>query len=277
MSTGGGPSFPGAHPPLRWRRRDRAEDVRGRADRWCSDARDVATRRLDALAERWRSRRARVARPALASVTMGVPRRNPDAPARDRTHRPGARAVPLGETAAADVGGGASSSSPRARAKPPRGAAGVERLRLLPLWEHRPGAEPQQYAVDNGAVRLLLPEEADYLASIRAGEGKTKAKRSAPASSSPSSSSDPSDASDAVPEWVALQRRRADRLATRVKDAFLPSRSAPSPAEGWDYARFRFVQRAAPPRRRASPSSPRNRCSRLWVWVRRVVFPRRRR
>ena len=244
MSTGGGPSFPGAHPPLRWRRRDRAEDVRGRADRWCSDARDVATRRLDALAERWRSRRARVARPALASVTMGVPRRNPDAPARDRTHRPGARAVPLGETAAADVGGGASSSSPRARAKPPRGAAGVERLRLLPLWEHRPGAEPQQYAVDNGAVRLLLPEEADYLASIRAGEGKTKAKRSVPASSSPSSSSDPSDASDAVPEWVALQRRRADRLATRVKDAFLPSRDAVT-ADYWDYARFRFVQRAA--------------------------------
>ena len=244
MSTGGGPSFHGAHPPLRWRRRDRAEDVRGRADRWCSNARDVATRRLDALAERWRSRRARVARPALASVTMGVPRRNPDAPARDRTHRPGARAVPRGETAAADVGGGASSSSPRARAKPPRGAAGVERLRLLPLWEHRPGAEPQQYAVDNGAVRLLLPEEADYLASIRAGEGKTKAKRSAPASSSPSSSSDPSDASDAVPEWVALQRRRADRFATRVKDAFLPSRDAVT-ADYWDYARFRFVQRAA--------------------------------
>ena len=175
---------------------------------------------------------------------MGVPRRNPDAPARDRTHRPGARAVPLGETAAADVGGGASSSSPRARAKPPRGAAGVERLRLLPLWEHRPGAEPQQYAVDNGAVRLLLPEEADYLASIRAGEGKTKAKRSVPASSSPSSSSDPSDASDAVPEWVALQRRRADRFATRVKDAFLPSRDAVT-ADYWDYARFRFAQRAA--------------------------------
>ena len=175
---------------------------------------------------------------------MGIPRLNPDAPARDRTHRPGARAVPLGETAAADVGGGASSSSPRARAKPPRGAAGVERLRLLPLWEHRPGAEPQQYAVDNGAVRLLLPEEADYLASIRAGEGKTKAKRSAPASSSPSSSSDPSDASDAVPEWVALQRRRADRFATRVKDAFLPSRDAVT-ADYWDYARFRFVQRAA--------------------------------
>ena len=246
MSTGGGPSFPGAHPPLRWRRRDRAEDVRGRADRWSSGARDVATRRLDALAERWRSRRARVARPALASVTMGVPRLNPDAPARDRTHLPGARAVPLGETAAADVGGGASSSSPRARAKPPRGAAGVERLRLLPLWEHRPGSEPQQYAVDNGAVRLLLPEEADYLASIRAGEGKAKAKRSpsSPSASSPSSSSDPSEASDAVPEWMALQRRRADRFATRVKDAFLPSRDAVT-ADYWDYARFRFVQRAA--------------------------------
>ena len=179
---------------------------------------DVATRRLDALAERWRSRRARVARPALASVTMGVPRRNPDAPARDRTHRGGARAPSRWARRPPPTSAvRASSSSPRARAKPPRGAAGVERLRLLPLWEHRPGAEPQQYAVDNGAVRLLLPEEADYLKDPSAPARERRRRRDrAPASSSPSSSSDPSDASDAVPEWVALQRRRADRLATRA-------------------------------------------------------------
>ena len=46
----------------------------------------------------------------------------------------------------------ASSSSTSASSAP---------FKLLPLWESRPGADPQQYALDRGVVRLLLPEEAD--------------------------------------------------------------------------------------------------------------------
>ena len=158
-------------------------------------------------------RGARVARPALASVSMGVPTTEPPTRPRETEPTAPARAPSRGRDAAADVGGRRSASaSPLARAAAPRGAAGVERLDSSRCGSIAPAQNPNSTPSTTARFGSSSPRRRTRLASIRAGEGKTKAKRSAPASSSPSSSSDPSDASDAVPEWVALQRRRADRF-----------------------------------------------------------------
>jgi hypothetical protein len=53
------------------------------------------------------------------------------------------------------------------------GKGGLESLQLLPLWEHKPGTEPRQYALDKGTVRLLLPEEADALKGLNSWGGES--------------------------------------------------------------------------------------------------------
>ena len=47
--------------------------------------------------------------------------------------------------------------------KPKRTVPTYNGLRLLPLWESKPGTEPRQYCLDHGVVRLLLPEEQDAI------------------------------------------------------------------------------------------------------------------
>ena len=102
-------------------------------------------------------------------------------------------------------------------------------FKLLPLWESRPGADPQQYALDRGVVRLLLPEEADALRS--AGPGERGGDREG------------GDAGDAR-SAMRVQWRRAERTRRRVVDAFLPCANAVTP-DYWAYAKFRFAQRVA--------------------------------
>jgi hypothetical protein len=186
-------------PPPPWRRRRRR-----RGDRGGDDGGDEATADDDddgnhhrRHLRRWTTRR-RVGpprRPCVASATLT-----------------GATPAPASTPA--------SSSSTSASSAP---------FKLLPLWESRPGADPQQYALDRGVVRLLLPEEADALRS--AGPGERGGDREG------------GDAGDAR-SAMRVQWRRAERTRRRVVDAFLPCANAVTP-DYWAYAKFRFAQRVA--------------------------------
>ena len=111
-----------------------------------------------------------------------------------------------------------------------------ESLHVLPLWEHRPGAEPRQYVVDRGTVRLLSPEEEDAItARARRGGGEGRAAARGGVYDA--------DADDAEGR-KEMRRRRVERFKRKVKDAFFPSPNSVS-EEYWDYARYRFGQRIA--------------------------------
>ena len=113
--------------------------------------------------------------------------------------------------------------------------------RLLPLWEHRPGSVPQQYALDGNAVRLLTPEESEAAAAAAAAATRGVSSRTRETVREFGRFG----RNDAVAlTFLDVQRTRASRFAARVRDAFLPSRDSVT-EDYWAYARFRFIQRGA--------------------------------
>ena len=121
--------------------------------------------------------------------------------------------------------------------KPKRTVPTYNGLRLLPLWESKPGTEPRQYCLDHGVVRLLLPEEQD---AIEHREGTDQ---------SPGSSTSKSK-SKGRPIWkpkvnpAAVQFRRMERTAQRARNSLFPTRESVT-EDYWEYAKFRFLQRMA--------------------------------
>ena len=124
--------------------------------------------------------------------------------------------------------------------------------RALPIWEHKPGAPPRQYAVARGGVVRLFTEEEDAarrgrryhfgdeargVSGLRPdgdedGDGTTARGTTARGSN------------DALARLRARIRRSSRRLETRLRDALLPASDAVT-EDYWEYARFRFFQRAA--------------------------------
>lgn len=121
--------------------------------------------------------------------------------------------------------------------KPKRTVPTYNGLRLLPLWESKPGTEPRQYCLDHGVVRLLLPEEQD---AIEHREGTDQS----PGSTSKSTKG------KGRPIWkpkvnpAAVQFRRMERTASRARNSLFPTRESVT-EDYWEYAKFRFLQRMA--------------------------------
>ena len=121
--------------------------------------------------------------------------------------------------------------------KPKRTVPTYNGLRLLPLWESKPGTEPRQYCLDHGTVRLLLPEEQD---AIEHREGTDQS----PGSTSKSTKG------KGRPIWkpkvnpAAVQFRRMERTAQRARNSLFPTRESVTEYY-WEYAKFRFLQRMA--------------------------------
>jgi glutamate N-acetyltransferase/amino-acid N-acetyltransferase len=130
------------------------------------------------------------------------------------------------------------------------------------LWEYRPGAPPRQYALDGDAVRLLSPEEADATAEeSRAARGESNALPSAKRREkgfgtdvgTESFGTDESFESSLVghvrsssvfSQHFGVLEKRWTRVVAKARDAFLPSAESVT-EDYWEYARFRFYQRAA--------------------------------
>jgi len=113
---------------------------------------------------------------------------------------------------------------------------------LLPLWEHRPGSVPVQYALDGKKLRLLSPEEFDAMReshvddSISNQAGVT-GPGTVPRGSVPDGNTGSVNGQDTSPmnkvnsasplskvnSAIDLQRRRFSRQYQRTKDSFLPS------------------------------------------------------
>ena len=130
------------------------------------------------------------------------------------------------------------------------------------MWEYRPGAPPRQYALDGDAVRLLSPEEADATAEeSRAARGESNALPSAKRREkgfgtdvgTESFGTDESFESSLVghvrsssvfSQHFGILEKRWTRVVAKARDAFLPSAESVT-EDYWEYARFRFYQRAA--------------------------------
>ena len=130
------------------------------------------------------------------------------------------------------------------------------------MWEYRPGAPPRQYALDGDAVRLLSPEEADATAEeSRAARGESNALPSAKRREkgfgtdvgTESFGTDESFESSLVghvrsssvfSQHFGVLEKRWTRVVAKARDAFLPSAESVT-EDYWEYARFRFYQRAA--------------------------------
>jgi len=167
---------------------------------------------------------------------------------------------------------GTSSASPAApsSARPPRATAAAPSTqssartstgaRLLPLWEYRPGAPPRQYALDGDAVRLLSPEEADALAE-EARASRTAGESNALPSAERREKGFGTDVGTDVGtsmihvrsssvfsqhflQTLSMLEKRYFRVVAKARDAFLPSAESVT-EDYWEYARFRFFQRAA--------------------------------
>ena len=166
----------------------------------------------------------------------------------------------------------ASPSSAPSSARPPRATAAAPSTqssartstgaRLLPLWEYRPGAPPRQYALDGDAVRLLSPEEADALAE-EARAGLSRESNALPSAERHAEKGFGTDVgTDGIEGLVGRVRsssvlsvfslkthfgileKRYFRVVAKARDAFLPSAESVT-EDYWEYARFRFFQRAA--------------------------------
>ena len=214
-----------------------------RADRASASPRPRAGFTLRLSEAELRSRRARRARwrapPLMACVGMG------------RAGAPwgfgkSAAEIISGIAAAPVVGvddRGARAAAPEAAAvpvdpptaessrKPRRAQPTYNGLRLLPLWEAKPGGEPRQYCLDRGIVRLLLPEEQD---AIKHREGTA------------SSGTDPQrrGGHHGKVNTAAVQFRRMERTAVRARNSLFPARESVT-EDYWEYAKFRFLQRMA--------------------------------
>ena len=132
---------------------------------------------------------------------------------------------------------------------------------MLPLWEHRPGAPPRQYALDGDAVRLLSPEEADALAAAGASRSGARASRARDADLGDASAPAGGGANEtfgdderafrrdarvrvSLKKTFGVAEKNARRVFDKARDAFLPSAESVT-EDYWEYARFRFYQRAA--------------------------------
>ena len=225
----------------------------------------------------------RLARPCLASVSAGAAGAAGAAgtdPPTAADAAPGVKGSSAGRGDARDGtgeggGGGRASetsniskdalaSSPKTGSVSARTSTGA---RLLPLWEHRPGAPPRQYALDGDAVRLVSPEEADALAEANRGNARSTRNRpdvdvrddrgvsrderfdaqtsdapfatGAPLASAPSTTD-----TNLLSRNVLVLKKRFARISEKARDAFLPSAESVT-EDYWEYARFRFYQRAA--------------------------------
>ena len=239
----------------------------------------------------------RLARPCLASVSGGAAgvsggagKATPAAADAEGPSGRGEESAGRGDardgTGGDGVGGRASAGTSRASptapsfAHPPRATAAAPSessartstgARLLPLWEHRPGAPPRQYALDGDAVRLLSPEEADALAEeARAARGASKnafpsadrrekgyneGRRHVTDESSTSIVDESSSSfvgharfskssSSVFSHSLGVLEKKWTRFVAKARDAFLPSAESVT-EDYWEYARFRFYQRAA--------------------------------
>jgi len=218
----------------------------------------------------------RLARPCLASVSAGAAGAAGAAgtdPPTAADAAPGVKGSSAGRGDARDgTGGGgggvrasetsskgASSSSDALLSSPKTGFVSARTstgARLLPLWEHRPGAPPRQYALDGDAVRLVSPEEADALAEANRGDARlslTRNRRDVARDDRGAPRDERSDAqtsdttslfSTGTFPWVFSLRKRFARLNEKARDAFLPAQESVT-EDYWEYARFRFYQRAA--------------------------------
>ena len=143
----------------------------------------------------------------------------------------------------------------------PRPLPSTTRTRVLPLWEHRPGAPPRQYALDGDAVRLLSPEEADALAAAGASRSGARASRARDADLGDASAPAGGGANEtfgdderafrrdarvrvSLKKTFGVAEKNARRVFDKARDAFLPSAESVT-EDYWEYARFRFYQRAA--------------------------------
>ena len=216
-----------------------------RADRASASPRPRAGFTLRLSEAELRSRRARRARwrapPLMACVGMG------------RAGAPwgfgkSAAEIISGIAAAPVVGvddRGARAAAPEAAAvpvdpptaessrKPRRAQPTYNGLRLLPLWEAKPGGEPRQYCLDRGTVRLLLPEEQDAIKHRQgtaglATEHRSRGTRGRHGEVNP----------------AAVQFRRMERTAVRMRNSLFPARESVT-EDYWEYAKFRFLQRMA--------------------------------
>jgi glutamate N-acetyltransferase/amino-acid N-acetyltransferase len=221
--------------------------------------------------------RRRLARPCLASVSAGAAGAAGAAgtdPPTAADAAPGVKGSSAGRGDARDgTGGGgggvrasetsskgASSSSDAHPSSPKTGFVSARTstgARLLPLWEHRPGAPPRQYALDGDAVRLVSPEEADALAEANKGNASARVTRNR-RDGAPRDDRFDAQTSDALPyddptslfstgnfhKGVFSLRKRFARLNEKARDAFLPAQESVT-EDYWEYARFRFYQRAA--------------------------------
>jgi hypothetical protein len=221
----------------------------------------------------------RLARPCLASVSAGAAGAAGAAgtdPPTAADAAPGVKGSSAGRVDARDGTGGcgggvrasetsskgAPSSSDAHPSSPKTGFVSARTstgARLLPLWEHRPGAPPRQYALDGDAVRLVSPEEADALAEANKGSARSTrddrfdtktsdassfAKDGAPLSSRALNDDRRNLFSTGNFPWVFGLRKRFARLNEKARDAFLPAEESVT-EDYWEYARFRFYQRAA--------------------------------
>ena len=174
----------------------------------------------------------------------GRPATEPRRAGARRTHRPGARAVPLGETAAADVGG---ARRRRHRARAPS----------------LHGAPPASSDSDSSRCGNIAPaQNLNSTPSTTARFGSSSPRRRTTSHpSAPARKDEDEEISAGVVFPIVVfgslgrlgRRARVGRASAsprgpsrdaRVKDAFLPSAESVT-ADYWDYARFRFVQRAA--------------------------------
>ena len=131
------------------------------------------------------------------------------------------------------------------------------------MWEYRPGAPPRQYALDGDAVRLLSPEEADALAeeardspmrgesnALPSAERREKGEKGRTDVRTESSRVLGRVRSSSVLSVFSLKthfgilEKRYFRVVAKARDAFLPSAESVT-EDYWEYARFRFGQRAA--------------------------------
>lgn len=123
------------------------------------------------------------------------------------------------------------------REKPRRTQPTYNGLRLLPLWEVKPGSEPRQYCLDRGIVRLLLPEEQDAIEHREGTAGSVTDHRSR-------GTLDRRHRHHGKVNPAAVQFRRMERAAVRMRDSLFPARESVT-EDYWEYAKFRFLQRMA--------------------------------
>ena len=141
--------------------------------------------------------------------------------------------------------------SPSSRTSRASSSSSAPLPRALPIWEHRPGAPPRQYAVARGGVVRLFTEEEDaarrgryHFGDEARGVSGLRLDGDEDGDGTPARGTTNARGDDALALLRARIRRSSRRLETRLRDALLPASDAVT-EDYWEYARFRFFQRAA--------------------------------